>query len=169
VADNTQDNPHMQTPLVDNKYLIEKQQHKGGWAYVALPGIPKEVRQKTGLTRVRGLVDDYPLSQFHLLPMKNGNMMLPIKTAIRKQIGKEVGDYVQVELYLDDSPVVIPDDFLVCLMESPEANEFFITLSETNQKYYIDWVEEAKKLETKADRICKVIERLERGDKFWDW
>lgn len=54
-------------------------------------------------------------------------------------------------------------------MDSPKAYDFFITLSESNQKYYIDWIEAAKKVETKAERIVKTVERLENGLKFYDW
>jgi uncharacterized protein YdeI (YjbR/CyaY-like superfamily) len=46
---------------------------------------------------------------------------------------------------------------------------FFLSLSESNQKYYLDWIEGAKKIETKVERIQKAIERLETGLKFYDW
>lgn len=96
-------------------------------------------------------------------------MMLPLKSAVRKQIGKKEGDTVHVTLYADASPVVVPDDILICLLDAPKAHEFFLTLSDSNQKYYIDWIEAAKRLETKVDRICKTIERLEQGLKSYDW
>jgi len=96
-------------------------------------------------------------------------MMLPLNAAVRKKIGKGVGDSVHVVLYADDSPLVISDDILVCLLDSPTAHAFFMSLSESNQKYYIDWIEAAKKMETKAERIAKAMERLEKGLKFYDW
>lgn len=101
--------------------------------------------------------------------MKEGRMLLPLKAAVRKKIGKKEGDYVHVILFADDSPVVVPDEILVCLLESSKAHQFFMSLSDSNQKYYIDWIEEAKKLETKADRIGKTIHLLENGRKFYDW
>lgn len=101
--------------------------------------------------------------------MKDGNMFLPLKTAVRKEIGKKEGDTVHVVLYTDESTVVIPDDIKVCLLESDKAFSFFLSLSESNQKYYIDWIEEAKRLETKVERISKTIDRLEQGLKFYDW
>lgn len=54
-------------------------------------------------------------------------------------------------------------------MDSPKAYDLFIRLSESNQKYYIDWIESAKKVEMKAERIIKTIELLENGLKFYDW
>ncbi len=103
------------------------------------------------------------------MPMKNGNMFLPLKKAMRKIIKKEEGDLVHIQLFLDDSIVEIPDEFLVCLLESPKAHQFFLTLSESNKKYYIDWIWESKRLETKVERMAKTIDRLENGLKLYDW
>ncbi|MBK8568192.1 MAG: DUF1905 domain-containing protein [Saprospiraceae bacterium] len=159
----------MSKPLVDKQYLIEKMPSKGGWSYVAIAEIPKTARLPMGLVRVRGFIDSYELKQFNLLPMKNGKMLLPLKTAVRKKIGKKEGDYVHVVLFPDDSAVLVPDEIMVCLLESPRAHLFFLSLSDSNQKYYIDWIEEAKKLETKAERIMKAIGLLENRRKFYDW
>ena len=159
----------MEKPLVDKHYLVEKMSGKGGWTYVVISEIPQDKKNRLGLVRVRGFVDTYEFKQFNLLPMKEGNMLLPLKTDIRKKIGKKEGDMVHVILYCDDSPVVIPDDIMVCLLESPKAHQFFLTLSDSNQKYYIDWIEEPKRLETKIERMAKTMERLENGLKFYDW
>lgn len=156
-------------PLVDNHYVVKKQEHKGGWTYVVLSGISAHEKNGLGLIRVHGFIDTYALKQFNLLPMKDGSMLLPLKTAVRKRIGKKEGDTVHVVLFSDDSPVVLPDDILVCLLDSPKAHQYFLSLSDSNQKYYIDWIEEAKRMETKVERLSKTIERLERGLKFYDW
>lgn len=159
----------METPLIDKDYIVQKQIGKGGWFFVVISEIPAAEKQALGLIRVSGFIDAYALNQFNLLPMKDGSMMLPLKSAVRKQIGKKEGDTVHVTLYVDASPVVVPDDILICLLDAPKAYQFFLTLSDSNQKYYIDWIEAAKRLETKVDRICKTIERLENGVKFYDW
>jgi Domain of unknown function (DUF1905) len=121
--------------LIDQHLLVEKQEGKFGWRYVVISGIPAEAKNKIGLVRVRGSIDSYQLSQFHLLPMKDGNMLLPLKTAVRKKIAKKEGDTVHVILFSDDSPVLIPDDILSCLLDYPKAYQFFLSLSESNQKY----------------------------------
>ncbi|MBK8562880.1 MAG: DUF1905 domain-containing protein [Saprospiraceae bacterium] len=159
----------MSLPLVDNQYPIEKMPGKGGWSYVAISEIPASERRPMGLVRVRGFIDSYELKQFNLLPMKDGKMLLPLKAAVRKQIRKQAGDFVHVVLFADDSPVVVPDEFMLCLLESPKAHQFFETLSDSNKKYYIDWIEEAKRIETKAERINKTINLLENRRKFYDW
>ncbi|MDX1941798.1 MAG: YdeI/OmpD-associated family protein [Saprospiraceae bacterium] len=164
----------MDQPIIDQHYIIEKRIAQSGfkmseWTYIVLKDFPTELKGRNGNVRVRGWIDAYELKHYNLLPMKEGGMMLPLKAAVRKKIGKGVGDTVHIILYADESPLVIPDDILVCLMDSPKAYDFFVSLSESNQKYYIDWIEAAKKVETKAERIVKMIERLENGLKFYDW
>jgi uncharacterized protein YdeI (YjbR/CyaY-like superfamily) len=159
----------MKKLLVNAQYQIKKQAGKGGWNYIVITTIPADKRNHLGLIRVSGFIDTYELKQFNLLPMKDGNMMLPLKTAVRKQIAKKEGDQVHVKLYDDNSPVAIPDEILLCLLDSPKAHQFFLSLTSSNQKYYIDWIEDAKRLETKAERIIKTIGRLEKGLKFYDW
>jgi uncharacterized protein YdeI (YjbR/CyaY-like superfamily) len=41
-------------------------------------------------------------------------------------------------------------------------------LTESNKKYYVDSVMEAKTMETKVSRINKMIDKLEEGKKFYD-
>lgn len=43
-----------------------------------------------------------------------------------------------------------------------------MSLTESSQKHYIDWIFEAKQLETKVNRMAKTIERLEKGLKMYD-
>lgn len=159
----------MKEALIDKTFKVEKQSTKGGWSYVVIDGIPLQARAVGGTVRVSGTVDTYALHQFNLLPMKDGAMLLPLKAALRKAIQKKAGDTVHVTLYLDQSPVEIPEDIEAALTDSPEAYAFFLTLSGNNKKYFIDWIEEAKKIDTKVARILKTIKLLENKKKFWDW
>lgn len=164
----------MDQPIIDQHYIIEKRIAQSGfkmseWTYVVIADFPIERKGRNGNVRVRGWIDTYELEQYNLLPLKEGGMMLPLKAAVRKKIGKGVGDRVHVVLYADESPLVISEEILACLMDSPKAYNFFLSLSESNQKYYMDWIEAAKKVETKAERILKAVERLENGLKFYDW
>jgi hypothetical protein len=164
----------MEKPIIDQRYVVEKRIAKSGfkmseWTYVVIADFPAERKSRAGTARVKGFIDTYELLQYNLLPLKDGGMMLPLKAAVRKKIGKGVGDTVHVILYADDSPLVIPDDVLACLLDSPKAYHFFLSLSESNQKYYINWIEDANKVETQAERILQAVERLENGLKFYDW
>jgi len=161
-------------PLIDQPLLIEKREAQSGfkmsnWTYVVIPGLPPAYKAPGGTIKVCGFIDAYELKKFNLLPMKDNNMLLPLNAAVRKKIGKKEGDHVHVVLFLDTTVFVVPDDILVCLLDVPQAYEFFTSLSESNQKYYVYWIEGAKKSETKIERIQKTIERLEKGLRFYDW
>jgi hypothetical protein len=157
----------MEQSIVNEKFQLKKMQMKGGWTYVEFSNIPKHLKQPFGWVSVKGTVDGYEIKQFKLWTMASGNMFMPIKAEIRKKIKKEEGDSVHIVLFHDDSPVVIPEEFLVCLIESPKAHSVFQSFSVSSQKHYIDWVYESKSLETRVNRIAKAIEKLEKGLKLY--
>ena len=49
-------------------------------------------------------------------------------------------------------------DFLLCLAEEKQAEKFYQALSPSHQKYYSNWIESAKTIETKSKRIAQAIE-----------
>jgi hypothetical protein len=158
----------MEDPLVNKQCFIKKFEGKGGWTYTEIPEILQDKSAPFGWVQVRGSIDGYEIKQYKLMPMGNGQLFLPLKTEIRKAIKKGEGDWVHVVLYADNSPVEVPDELLVCLLDAPRAHTFFNTLTDSNKKYYIDWIFNAKKLETRVNRIAKAIERLEKGLKMYD-
>jgi hypothetical protein len=153
--------------LINGDFQIEKMQGKGGWSFVLLPPVHQKNRTRFGWLSVKGTIDSYPIQQFKLWTTAKGDLFLPIKAAIRKKIKKAEGDWVVVNLYYDTSKVEIPEELLMCLMESPKAQAFFESIAESSQKHYIDWIYEAKSVETRANRIAKAIEKMERGLKVY--
>ena len=155
-------------PLVNKKYLLEKFQGKGGWTYAYIPDISSEKRAHFGWVKVRGTIDGYEIKKYHLMPVAGGKLFLPVKAEIRKKINKEAGDYVHVVLYPDNEPLEVPKEMLLCLEDEPAALKFFKSLSESEQKFYIQWVYSAKKEETKIDRLAETVNRLMQGLKLYD-
>lgn len=153
-------------PLVDKKYLMQRMSGKGGWSYIEIKEISPDHKAHFGMVRVKGSLDNYELNQYNLMPMGNGNLFLPVKAEIRKKIKKEAGDLVHVKLYLDQSPLVIPQELIDCLQEYPGAYEFYNTLTDSEKKQYLNWVYSAKSEDTKASRIVKMIDKLLEGKKF---
>ncbi len=82
--------------LVDQDYLLQKYPGKGGWTYAAIPEIKQDKHAWFGWVKVRGSIDGYEISNYHLMPMGNGTLFLPVKTEIRKKIGKQEGNWVHV-------------------------------------------------------------------------
>ena len=93
--------------------------------------------------------------------------ILGVLKDIREQIGKTFGDEVTVTIEPDTEPRVIeiPKGLMKELKKDKEAKAFFDKLSYTHQKEYVRWVEEAKKEETRQNRIVKTIEMLKKGKK----
>lgn len=158
----------MENPLVNDRFLLKKMPGKGGWTFAELPAVEPDKSKPFGWVQVRGTIDGFPVDHFKLMPMGSGKLFLSVRAEIRKAIKKKEGDWIEVVLFADDSPLEIPDEFLVCLLDAPNAHAFFEKLTDSNQKYYIDWIFSAKRMETKVDRIAKAIERLENGQKMFE-
>ena len=156
----------MKKALVDKKYLMQRMSGKGGWSYIEIKEISPDHKAHFGMVRVKGYIDSYEIKQYNLMPMGNGNLFLPIKAEIRKKIKKEAGDLVHVKLYLDASPLVIPQELIDCLNEYPKAMEFYESLTQSEKRLYLNWVYSAKQEDTKANRIVKMIDKLLLGKKM---
>jgi hypothetical protein len=155
-------------PLVNKSYKLEKWPGKGGWTFARVPEVIQDKHAPFGWVKVKGSIDGYEIKKSRLMPMGNGNLFLPIKAEIRKKIKKQQGDMVHVILYPDNEPLEIPDEMLLCLKDEPSALKFFKSLSESEQKFYIDWIYSARKEETKINRLAKCINRLQKGQKLYD-
>ncbi|HET9278990.1 MAG TPA: YdeI/OmpD-associated family protein [Flavitalea sp.] len=153
----------MEKPLINKKYKLEKFPGKGGWTYTVISEIPPDKRARFGWVKVKGLIDDFELKGYHLMPMANGKLFLPVRAEIRKKIKKQAGDWVKVILFQDTEPLFIPDEFLQCLRDEPAAYKTFHSYSESSKKYYVDWIYSAKKVETRVERMAQAIDRLARG------
>lgn len=155
-------------PLVNKQYLLEKFEGKGGWTFARIPEIIKDKKAPFGWVKVMGSIDGVVIKKYHLMPMGNGNLFLPVKADIRKKIGKQAGDTIHVILFHDNEPLEVPGELLMCLEDEPRAVKFFKSLSESEQRYYINWIYAAKKIETKTTRTAKAITRLAKRQKFYD-
>lgn len=150
------------TPLVDNTYILQKFPGKGGWTYASIPEVLQDKTAPFGWVKVRGSIDSYEFKQFKLMPMGDGTLFFPVRAEIRKKIQKEAGDEVRIVLYADESALEIPRELLSCLKDEPEAYQRFLVLKESKQKEIIDWIAQAKKEETKVERIASSINKLLR-------
>ena len=57
----------------------------------------------------------------------------------------------------------VPNDFTAALRKNAKARRRFENFSYNNQKEYVEWVTEAKREETRRQRIATAIEWLAAG------
>ena len=152
-------------PLFNKKCKLEKFHGKGGWTYARLTGL---VRKNAEWKKVKGTVEGYEIRKYHLMPMGEGKLFLPLNATIRKQIKKGEGDTVHIILYPDNEPLEVPEEMLWCMQDEPKALAFFNSITESEKMFYIKWIYSAKREETKVDRLAKTIDRLVQGLKLYD-
>lgn len=144
---------------------FDKQGEKTGWTYIEIPqAVVQKLKpgHKTSF-RVKGKLDYYSIEKMALLPMGDGNFILPLNATIRKGIKKQKGATLEVQLQVDDAPLLINADFIECLNEEPAALKTFKSLAKGHQNYFSKWIESAKTEATKAKRIAMALQALEKG------
>lgn len=146
--------------LVNKQYLLQQFPGKGGWTYAAIPEIKPDKKNPFGWVKVKGSIDNIPFCQYHLMSMGNGQLFLPVKAVIRKQLKKRAGDWVSVEIFLDNDPVTIPEELLQCLMDEPAALKKFNKMSDSEKTTAIKHIYAVKKEETRAARIVQLTRSL---------
>ena len=67
------------------------------WSCVEVPGAI-EFFGSAKSVRVDATVDGQPLPNVGLMPTGSGGLMLSLSAKVRKQLGKDVGDVVRVEI-----------------------------------------------------------------------
>lgn len=153
--------------MVEYKTTIlkfEKNGEKTGWTYIDVPADVAEqlVPGNKKSFRVKGKLDKHPIKQVALIPMGNGNFIIPINADIRKAIGKKEGAQLLVSLNVDKTAFKFDDDFMACLEDEPKAIDYFKSITASHQKYFSKWIASAKTEETKVKRITMAISALSR-------
>lgn len=75
---------------------LESDQSIGGWTIAPMPGVVDILGTRKPV-KVAGTVDGEPFAAT-IMPWGDGVQMLPIKSALRKKIGKEAGAEVTIHL-----------------------------------------------------------------------
>jgi hypothetical protein len=126
--------------------------------------LPIDVKEVFGRHRppVKVRINDY---EWRSTPAKYGDEYhLAVNRAAQAAAGVGAGDEVEVELELDteERTVEVPDD-LAAALEASGVRAAFDAMSFSHRREYVEWVEEAKRAETRARRIAQAVERIAAG------
>lgn len=139
-----------------------EQGEKTGWTYIVIhaeQAIQMGHEHKKSF-RVKGKLDAFEINAVALIPMGNGDFILPINASIRKGIRKKKGAMLQVCLEKDDTALKPLPELMECLQDEPVALAYFNTLPPSHQKYYSNWIGSAKTEITRSKRIATAVNTL---------
>jgi Domain of unknown function (DUF1905)/Bacteriocin-protection, YdeI or OmpD-Associated len=143
---------------------FNEQGEKTGWTYIHVPEkIAQQLKSGNKKSfRVKGMLDNYAIEGVALMPMGDGDFIMPVNAAMRKGIGKRLGDKLRVQLMADNKLPQLSADLLECLSDEPAANEYFNSLPYSHRLYFSRWIESAKTAPTKAKRIAQAVNALSK-------
>lgn len=135
---------------------------KTGWTYIEIPADVADRLQPGSKKafRVKGFLDDYAFSGISLLPLGNGAFLMALNAAVRKAIRKQKGAHVDVKIVPDQKAWEIPAYIKECLEDEPVATQFFQSLPQSHQRYFVRWVESAKTAHTQTKRLAQMVTTL---------
>lgn len=142
------------------KFKATVEEADRGGAFILFPyDVEKEFGVK-GKVLVKAAFNGVPYSG-SLIKHGHPQHMLGILKSIRNQIGANIGDQVEVEIWKDETARTIeaPPDLLDA-MRAGAVLDFFESLSYTHRKEYCRWISEAKTEQTRARRVAKALELL---------
>jgi hypothetical protein len=144
------------------KFKAKIQEGDGGGAFIFFPfDVQREFGTK-GKVPIDITFDGVP-DKSSLIRYGYPQHLAGVPKAIREQIGKGIGDHVEVVVFKDETPriVEIPEEFEKRL-EKEKLLTFFESLSNSHRKEYVRWITEAKKEETRKARFEKAIGMLKK-------
>ena len=145
-----------------------KKGEKSAWTYITISKAQANKLKPDSKKsfRVKGTFDDYKFEKVALLPVGGGDFIIPIKSPIRKILGKQEGASLKVVLQLDDRQPTLSADLMRSLKEEPACLAQFKSMPKSHQNYFSGWVESAKTIETKTRRIVMTLEALTKKHDF---
>lgn len=99
------------------------------------------------------------------LAKMGGKSLVGFSKAARAEAGIDLGDTVTFEIVADTAPrtVEVPDDLSQALGADPAVAQAFEALAYSHRKEFVRWVSEAKREQTRADRVAKTVDMIRDG------
>ncbi|MBX3063289.1 MAG: DUF1905 domain-containing protein [Anaerolineae bacterium] len=135
--------------------------------YFTVPFNVEQVFGTRGQVKVKGTIDGTPY-RTSIQPMGDGTHSMMVTKAILTVIGKAVGDTIRVtmEIDTDERVVITPEDFQLALEENERAKQIYDKFPYSHRKAYVDWIDSAKKEQTRIKRIKQAVVMIVDGKKL---
>jgi len=133
----------------------------GAWTHLPIPFNVETAFGAKGRVAVRGTINGIAYRS-SIMPRGDGTHYMAVNQTIRSAAGIGVGDTVKVVMEPDtaERTVTVPPDLKKALAGNPKAAAIFTSFSYSHRKELVDWIEQAKKPETRAGRIDKCLKML---------
>ncbi|GAA0863180.1 YdeI/OmpD-associated family protein [Paraclostridium tenue] len=144
---------------------IKKLNDKNG-AYIEIPfDVEKTYNRKR--VKVKATFDGYEY-RGSIVRMGGSCYIIGITKEIRKAIGKEPGDTIDVTIEKDEEERIVnpPKELLDKFNNDKDICDFWNSLSFSMKKKYVNWIESAKKENTRLNRINITLEKLKNKEKI---
>lgn len=133
---------------------------KGAWIHLPIPFSAEETFGAKGRVAVRGTINAVSYRS-SILPRGDGTHYMAVSQTIRAAASAGVGDMVKVVMEPDTAKrnVTVPP-YLKKALAAASKDKTFAALSYSHRRELVDWIAQAKKLETRESRIEKCIAML---------
>lgn len=151
--------------IIENEKLeIQYTPGNGAWTYQLIIPNTKDIKGKWGDLKVSGTIDNYPIENKNLGPLKNSDKKMSLNSEIRNVIGKSGGEIVNVTLYLVNQNTENKNDnemIFECFKDA-EVLKIFKKLKIEEQNEIIDNINQVATEDQKVEKILKFITKLEQ-------
>ncbi len=151
-------------PSHEFEAVLERPDVTGAWTFLRVPFDVQEVFGSRARVAVKGSVNGVAVRS-SLLPQGDGAHILVVNKSVRDQAGADAGDFVSVTLERDAEPRTVdtPPDLASALADAGVDSSAFEGMSYSHKKEYVDWIESARRPETRARRISKAVSMIGEG------
>ena len=132
---------------------------------IYMPFDVTEIFGKKNRIDINGVIEDMPIER-SLIPAGDGLFYIVLNAKILKSIAKKIGDEVTLTISGKENEtykeVTLPDYFLEAIAENPAAQAELDLQNPSGRRWIANSLAEAKNMDTKANRVIKIISVLER-------
>jgi|SRR5581483_3809070 len=149
-------------PIEFEATIQQKQMRNNLAEWVDFPFDLKETYGKGNLVPVIVTFDKKVKYQGSLAKMGGPKAMILLRNDVKSHLGKGGGDTIHVKVELDSKKrqIQLAQDVKSAFKQS-NILEAFEKLAYSHQREYNQWIEDAKKPETRAARIQKAIDQIQ--------